>query len=428
MDNNLFESLDDDGLQANAKIKVIGVGGGGSNAVQSMLKDKDDLVEYWVMNTDAQALSKSKCDNKLVLGRNITRGLGAGGLPSNGKAAAEDTYEEIKNIVAGCDMIFIAAGEGGGTGTGAAPVVARAAKEEGCLVLGVVTRPFGFEGKRRRTNAIEGISALKEYVDALIVVSNDQLCNNEGSKGVVDSFAKADGVLASAVKTITDIILIHGYINLDFADVKNALTGKGIAMIGLGEASGENRAIEAAKKAISSPLLEASIRGSKTMIVNFTMSNNTELSCCNDVVDYINEEAVGRDNNEVDIIFGIQLDESLGDTVKVAIIATDFDKEMDFTDPARVPAAKPKVVEPVKDEKTLTATEKRIIDNKTSSIVPDFLKGIMSQKQAKNGSINDDSDVPVVSSNFAEAEPDLTPENADEDDEPVVIPNNPDLN
>lgn len=428
MDNNLFESLDDDGLQANAKIKVIGVGGGGSNAVQSMLKDKDDLVEYWVMNTDAQALSKSKCDNKLVLGRNITRGLGAGGLPSNGKAAAEDTYEEIKNIVAGCDMIFIAAGEGGGTGTGAAPVVARAAKEEGCLVLGIVTRPFGFEGKRRRTNAIEGISALKEYVDALIVVSNDQLCNNEGSNGFVDSFAKADGVLASAVKTITDIILIHGYINLDFADVKNALTGKGIAMIGLGEASGENRAIEAAKKAISSPLLEASIRGSKTMIVNFTMSNNTELSCCNDVVDYINEEAVGRDNNEVDIIFGIQLDESLGDTVKVAIIATDFDKEMDFTNPVRIPAAKPKAVEPVKDEKTLTATEKRIIDNKTSSIVPDFLKGIMSKKQAKNESINDDNDVPVVSTNVAEAEPDLTHENADEDDEPVVIPNNPNLN
>lgn len=318
----------DEELPTNAKIIVIGVGGGGSNAVNGMLHDKNEEVDYWVFNTDSQALANSPCDNKLILGKNVTRGLGAGGNPEMGQKAAEDSYNDIKLVIHGADMVFIAAGEGGGTGTGAAPVVAKAAKEEGCLVIGIVTRPFTFEGKARKHNALEGINNLRQYVDALIVVSNDKMMFNNGSLGIRNAFAASDEILAQSVKTVTDLILVHGVINLDFADVKATLEGKGLALIGIGYGEGENKAIDAATNAINSPLLETSIRGSKSMILNITVGDDTTLDDVQYAINYITESAGGREN-DVNIIFGVQNDDSFHSKMKIAIIATDFTRDID---------------------------------------------------------------------------------------------------
>lgn len=318
----------DEDLPTNAKIIVIGVGGGGSNAVNGMLHDKNEEVDYWVFNTDSQALANSPCDNKLILGKNVTRGLGAGGNPEMGQKAAEDSYNDIKLVIHGADMVFIAAGEGGGTGTGAAPVVAKAAKEEGCLVIGIVTRPFTFEGKARKHNALEGINNLRQYVDALIVVSNDKMMFNNGSLGIRNAFAACDEILAQSVKTVTDLILVHGVINLDFADVKATLEGKGLALIGIGYGEGENKAIDAATNAINSPLLETSIRGSKSMILNITVGDDTTLDDVQYAINYITESAGGREN-DVNIIFGVQNDDSFHSKMKIAIIATDFTRDID---------------------------------------------------------------------------------------------------
>ena len=318
----------DEDLPTNAKIIVIGVGGGGSNAVNGMLNDKNEEVDYWVFNTDSQALANSPCDNKLILGKNVTRGLGAGGNPEMGQKAAEDSYNDIKLVIHGADMVFIAAGEGGGTGTGAAPVVAKVAKEEGCLVIGIVTRPFTFEGKARKHNALEGINNLRQYVDALIVVSNDKMMFNNGSLGIRNAFAASDEILAQSVKTVTDLILVHGVINLDFADVKATLEGKGLALIGIGYGEGENKAIDAATNAISSPLLETSIRGSKSMILNITVGDDTTLDDVQYAINYITESAGGREN-DVNIIFGVQNDDSFHSKMKIAIIATDFTRDID---------------------------------------------------------------------------------------------------
>lgn len=318
----------DEDLPTNAKIIVIGVGGGGSNAVNGMLNDKNEEVDYWVFNTDSQALANSPCDNKLILGKNVTRGLGAGGNPEMGQKAAEDSYNDIKLVIHGADMVFIAAGEGGGTGTGAAPVVAKVAKEEGCLVIGIVTRPFTFEGKARKHNALEGINNLRQYVDALIVVSNDKMMFNNGSLGIRNAFAASDEILAQSVKTVTDLILVHGVINLDFADVKATLEGKGLALIGIGYGEGENKAIDAATNAINSPLLETSIRGSKSMILNITVGDDTTLDDVQYAINYITESAGGREN-DVNIIFGVQNDDSFHSKMKIAIIATDFTRDID---------------------------------------------------------------------------------------------------
>ena len=318
----------DEDLPTNAKIIVIGVGGGGSNAVNGMLNDKNEEVDYWVFNTDSQALANSPCDNKLILGKNVTRGLGAGGNPEMGQKAAEDSYNDIKLVIHGADMVFIAAGEGGGTGTGAAPVVAKVAKEEGCLVIGIVTRPFTFEGKARKHNALEGINNLRQYVDALIVVSNDKMMFNNGSLGIRNAFAASDEILAQSVKTVTDLILVHGVINLDFADVKATLEGKGLALIGIGYGEGENKAIDAATNAINSPLLETSIRGSKSMILNITVGDDTTLDDVQYAINYITESAAGREN-DVNIIFGVQNDDSFHSKMKIAIIATDFTRDID---------------------------------------------------------------------------------------------------
>jgi cell division protein FtsZ len=347
---------DDDSLLTNAKIKVIGVGGGGSNAVNTMLHDKEDLVDYWVMNTDSQALSNSPCENKMMLGRNVTKGLGAGGNPDMGKKAAEDSANDIGLVVQGSDMVFIAVGEGGGTGTGAAPVIAKAAKDAGCLVLAVVTRPFHFEGKKRSANALEGITELSKYVDALIVVSNDYLMLNKGDMALHEAFTESDQILASSVKTVTDLILVHGIINLDFADVKTTLSGRGLSLIGIGVGQGKNKAIDAATQAIDSPLLEASIKGARQMLINVTVGDDTSLNDVQDAIDFITDAAGDNADNDVNIIFGVQEDKEYQGKMKVALIATDFVKGLDLTTepllrskpvevapaPAPLPVPKPK--------------------------------------------------------------------------------------
>lgn len=382
--------FDEEGLKSNAKIIVIGVGGGGGNAVNSMINDKSEDVEYWVVNTDSQALANSPCDNKLILGRNITKGLGAGGLPEIGQKAAEDSYNDLKLIVKGADMVFIAAGEGGGTGTGAAPVVAKAAKEEGCLVLAIVTRPFTFEGKARKLRALEGISKLKEYADAIIIVSNDKMMFNNGGLGFKNSFAASDEILASSVKTVTDLILIHGIINLDFADVKATLANKGLALIGIGFGEGKNKAIDAATNAINSPLLEASIRGSRSMIINFTVGNDTTLDEVSNAINHITEAAGGQENN-VSIIFGVQSDDSYDSKMKVAIIATDFEKNLANETPSQAPQREQMVTD-ISSNQNISKTEfvekedpslKKNESSKEDSVLPDYLRNFFNCDEPK---------------------------------------------
>lgn len=368
--------LDED-IQTNAKIRVIGIGGGGSNAVNGMIHDKEDQVDYWVMNTDSQALANSPCPNKLVLGRNVTRGLGAGGNPDQGKIAAEDSLDDIKLVVKGSDMVFIASGEGGGTGTGAAPVVAKAAKDEGALVLAIVTRPFTFEGKKRSINALEGINNLKQNVDALIVVSNDKMMFNNGKMSFKDAFAASDKILASSVKTVTDLILRHGLINLDFADVKATLTGKGLALIGIGYGQGKGKAIAAANNAINSPLLESSIQGSRSMIINVTIGNDTSLDDVQHTINEITQTASGNDSNDVNIIFGVQIDDTYVDKMKVAIIATDFDKKIDFTAaPKPITTRTTTPIAPVVENQP-TPVQQEIKAQQNRSILPDYLRQFM---------------------------------------------------
>ena len=387
-DTNVKPIFDEEGLKANARIKVIGVGGGGSNAVNQMIKNKQDEVEYWVFNTDSQALANSPCENKLVLGRNVTKGLGAGGLPEMGRKAAEDSYEDIKLVVNGADMIFIAAGEGGGTGTGAAPIVAKASKEAGCLVLGIVTRPFTFEGKNRRSNALEGINELTKNVDALIVVSNDKLMFNNGSMTLVDAFGASDIILASSVSTVTDLILKHGIINLDFADVKSTLSSRGLALIGIGYGEGKDKAIQAATNAINSPLLEASIKGSRSMIINITVADDTTLDDVQYAINYITEAAGGNnEENGVNIIFGVQMDERLHGKMKIAIIATDFVNKIDLSKTGTMPS-KPHVMvspSPVQKEsenepQPVSKVRQEMKEKEESSILPDYLKNLFAQK------------------------------------------------
>lgn len=387
-DTNVKPIFDEEGLKANARIKVIGVGGGGSNAVNQMIKNKQDEVEYWVFNTDSQALANSPCENKLVLGRNVTKGLGAGGLPEMGRKAAEDSYEDIKLVVNGADMIFIAAGEGGGTGTGAAPIVAKASKEAGCLVLGIVTRPFTFEGKNRRSNALEGINELTKNVDALIVVSNDKLMFNNGSMTLVDAFGASDIILASSVSTVTDLILKHGIINLDFADVKSTLSSRGLALIGIGYGEGKDKAIQAATNAINSPLLEASIKGSRSMIINITVADDTTLDDVQYAINYITEAAGGNnEENGVNIIFGVQMDEKLHGKMKIAIIATDFVNKIDLSKTGTMPSKPHVMVSPSPAQKEsenepqlVSKVRQEMKEKEESSILPDYLKNLFAQK------------------------------------------------
>ena len=305
-----------------AVIKVVGVGGGGVNAINRMIEVGLKGVEFIAINTDAQALLMSDADVKLDVGRELTRGLGAGADPEVGKKAAEDHAEEIEEVLKGADMVFVTAGEGGGTGTGGAPVVARIAKQLGALTIGVVTRPFTFEGRRRANQAETGIGALREEVDTLIVIPNDRLLSiSDRSVSMMDAFRSADQVLLSGVQGITDLITTPGLINLDFADVKSVMQGAGSALMGIGSARGEDRAIQAAELAISSPLLEASIDGAHGVLLSVQGGSDLGLYEINEAAKLVQEAA----HPEANIIFGAVIDDALGDEVRVTVIAAGFD-------------------------------------------------------------------------------------------------------
>ncbi|GAA1949184.1 cell division protein FtsZ [Microbacterium deminutum] len=305
-----------------AVIKVVGVGGGGVNAVNRMIDLGLRGVEFIAINTDAQALLMSDADVKLDVGRELTRGLGAGADPEVGRRAADDHAEEIEEALRGADMVFVTAGEGGGTGTGGAPVVAKIAKSIGALTIGVVTKPFSFEGRRRQQQAETGVAKLKEEVDTLIVVPNDRLLEiSDRGISMIEAFATADQVLLAGVQGITDLITTPGLINLDFADVKSVMQGAGSALMGIGSARGADRAIKAAELAVESPLLEASIEGAHGVLLSIQGGSNLGIFEINDAAQLVKEAA----HPEANIIFGTVIDDTLGDEVRVTVIAAGFD-------------------------------------------------------------------------------------------------------
>ncbi|TJY03519.1 cell division protein FtsZ [Lactobacillus amylovorus subsp. animalium] len=308
----------------NAVIKVIGVGGAGGNAVNRMIDDGVQGVSFIAANTDVQALNSNKAENKIQLGPKLTRGLGAGSHPEVGQKAAEESEQTIEDALKGADMIFITAGMGGGTGTGAAPVVAKIARETGALTVGVVTRPFSFEGPKRSKNAAEGITQLKQYVDTLVIIANNRLLEMVDKKTpMMDAFKEADNVLKQGVQGISDLITSTDYVNLDFADVKTVMENQGAALMGIGRASGENRTVEATKLAISSPLLEVSIDGAKQVLLNITGGPDLTLFEAQDASEIVSKAA----GDDVNIIFGTSINPNLGDEVVVTVIATGIDSE-----------------------------------------------------------------------------------------------------
>jgi cell division protein FtsZ len=306
-----------------AVIKVVGIGGGGVNAVNRMIEEGLKGVEFIAINTDAQALLMSDADVKLDVGRELTRGLGAGANPEVGAKAAEDHREEIEEVLKGADMVFVTAGEGGGTGTGGAPIVAAVARSLGALTIGVVTRPFGFEGKRRASQAELGIERLRNEVDTLIVIPNDRLLSiSDRDVSVLDAFKAADQVLLSGVQGITDLITTPGLINLDFADVKSVMSGAGSALMGIGSSRGDDRSVAAAEMAISSPLLEASIDGAHGVLLSIQGGSDLGLFEINEAAQLVSNSAAP----EANIIFGAVIDDALGDEVRVTVIAAGFDE------------------------------------------------------------------------------------------------------
>lgn len=313
--NSQFEQL--------ASIRVIGVGGAGNNAVNRMLEAQVQGVDFYVANTDAQIISASQVKNKIVLGKELSKGLGAGANPEIGKQAAIESEAELKRALDGADMVFIAAGMGGGTGTGAAPIVAKIAKDCGALTIAIVTKPFKFEGRNRNAHAVVGIENLKKQVDAIIIISNDKLLQVIGNIPVKDSFKEADNILRQGVQTITDLIAVPALINLDFADVRTILENKGNALFGIGMSKGEHKAKQAATKAISSPLLDdVAIKGAKNAIVNITGGATMTLTDANIAVDLVREAA----GNDVNIIFGVAVNDHLNDEMIVTVIATGFEE------------------------------------------------------------------------------------------------------
>ena len=305
-----------------ALIKVVGVGGGGVNAVNRMIEEGLKGVEFIAVNTDSQALMFSDADVKLDIGREATRGLGAGANPEVGRQSAEDHKSEIEETLRGADMVFVTAGEGGGTGTGAAPVVASIAKKMGALTVGVVTRPFKFEGQKRTRQAMEGIDALREVCDTLIVIPNDRLLQLDSSNlTMMEAFRAADQVLHNGVQGITDLITIPGLINVDFADVRSVMSDAGSALMGVGSARGDNRVMEAALEAINSPLLESTMEGAKGVLLSIAGGSDLGLQEVNDAATMVQEQA----DDQVNLIFGTIFDDNLGDEVRVTVIATGFE-------------------------------------------------------------------------------------------------------
>jgi cell division protein FtsZ len=365
-----------------AVIKVVGIGGGGVNAVNRMIESGLKGVEFIAMNTDAQALLMSEADVKLDIGRDTTRGLGAGSNPEVGKRASEEHRTEIEEILKGADMVFITAGEGGGTGTGGAPIVADIAKNMGALTIGVVTRPFSFEGRKRALQADMGIGELKQAVDTLIIVPNDRLLQvSDAATPVIDAFRMADQVLYQGVDGITSLIMTPGLINLDFADVKAVMTGAGSALMGIGHGSGEGRAEQAAKSAISSPLLEASIEGAKGVLLSIAGPSDLSLHEVNRAAETITKVA----HPDANIIFGAVIDDALGDEVRVTVIAAGFDKMGEGARNgrlARVIESEPGEREPVpslledeeEEEMFRPAPASVVFDAEEDLDIPDFLK------------------------------------------------------
>ncbi len=339
--------MNEEMYQQVAKIKVFGVGGAGCNAVNRMVDEGLQGVEFYVCNTDIQVLNVSMVKNKMILGRETTKGLGAGANPEIGRKAALESENEIRSAMEDADMVFITTGLGGGTGTGASPLFAKIAKECGALTVGIVTKPFSFEGRKRMQQALMGLDELKEHVDSLIIVSNNQLLEVIGRIPFVEAFKEADNVLRQGVQTITDLIAVPALINLDFADVRAVMEGQGTALIGIGMASGDNKAQEAAAKAITSPLLEAQIRGAKNAIVNVTGGAGIAIYDANDAVEFIRESA----GTDIDIIFGVAINEQIADAIIVTVIATGFDLPKTNNLP-KGSATSQKVVEIIKSEKS----------------------------------------------------------------------------
>ncbi len=335
-----------------AIIKVFGCGGAGVNAVNNMIESGLMGVEFYAANTDAQALASAKAVNKIQLGAEITRGLGAGADPDVGYASAKESYEEIRAALEGADMVFVTAGMGGGTGTFASAVVAECARNLGCLTVGVVTKPFLFEGRRRMSNAERGLEELKKHVDTLITIPNQRLLSIAGrNTTLIEAFKKADDVLFQAVKGISDLIICEGLVNVDFSDVRAVMSGMGMAMMGTGESRGENRALEAAEKAVSSPLLEdVSIRGAKGVLINITSSMDVTLPEINEAAELIHSEA----HPDANIIWGMVIDPAIEDLVRVTVIATGFEDHTRDTSSRIMASSKPMMSNSAKLEVTST--------------------------------------------------------------------------
>ena len=361
-----------DNLEPAAKIVVIGVGGAGNNAVNRMIDEEISNVEFYVANTDIQALGTSKAPNRIILGKELTGGLGAGGDPKAGKLAAEASEAEIREIVKDANLVFIAAGMGGGTGTGAAPVIAKIAKSiEGrdILVIAIVTRPFSFEGKNRILNSIQGLNDLKAEVDSLIVVSNDKLLMNDSNSLIGNAFSSADAILAQSVRTVVNLICLPALINLDYADVKNTLWKSGVGLIGYGSGTGPTRARDAATQAINCPLIETGIAGARRAVVAITCGTQVSLFEAQECVNLLIEAAGG----ELDIKFGMSVNDRLTDEMFVSVIAADFENDIDFT--AQTMTAPVKPVEDKEIEEKLSDTAKREKERnfEEDSILPNFL-------------------------------------------------------
>ncbi|MFA6370437.1 MAG: cell division protein FtsZ [Bacilli bacterium] len=369
--NETGPEQDLDNFEPVARIVVVGVGGAGNNAVNRMIDDDIRNVTFWVANTDKQALATSRARNRLVLGEEITHGLGAGGEPIIGREAALASQEKIENIVKDADLVFIAAGMGGGTGTGASPIIADIAKKSGALTVAIVTRPFGFEGKIRTANSVEGLNNLKDVVDAIIVVSNDKLLMVNGNAPISEAFSESDKVLAQSVKTVVDLILLPAVINLDYADVRNTLKDSGISLIGFGVGTGPNKAVEAAQNAVNSPLLEAALTGARKAIISVTCGKNVSLYEAQDTVYKIIETA----GNDLDIKFGVSINTYLDDQILVSVIASDFKEEYDFT---AVPASSGPIRPRVEDGLKVTPTP--ALEDEEEDILPDFLKPLLDEQ------------------------------------------------
>ena len=370
-----MDELNNESFRPSAKIIVIGVGGGGCNAVNRMVMENIADVEFYVANTDQQSLSQSCLDEKhrILLGPRVTSGLGAGGDPEKGADAAYDSEKEIREIVRGANLVFVASGMGGGTGTGAAPLIAEWSKDEGALTVAIVTRPFSFEGKKRHEQSIKGLNKLKEAVDSLIVVSNDRLLMLKGDAPTQNAFEAADNILMQSVKTIIDLIIKPSIINSDFADVKNVLQDSGVALIGYGLGKGPNKSLDAANSALNCPLLEANIAGAKRGICSVTVAPTVTLYEAQETVNHIIEAA----GNDIDIKFSIAVNDKLEDSIIVSVIASDFGDNLSFEQVNNTPFVAPNFIKQKQIEENVSEDKKVEVEGTditaSTSLLPDFL-------------------------------------------------------